>query len=355
MSAFDKLATITVGRDSFKDTAQKDYQRLQSFTNATSYSMLQNLHSCPRKFQLIKAAALRGEGGRQNVDFAYGHAVGSGVQAWLMTKDMNAALFNALMAWRIPFEASIPKKNKTIWDTWLAVKSFVQFYQDCMSEWDVLVLPNGKQAVELAAEIDFENGYKHYLHIDVILKHRITGQLAIQENKTHGFVDAESAIYANSDQALGYSLVIDMLQEDTSYEVFYVCYSAPSRKWQLLPFTKSTTMKAEFLNSVQLDHASIETYRQMNFYPKRGDSCYDFMRPCEFFGSCNLTSNLNQERILPADQSAEEVDYSFKLSQLQAAQLARLQTQPQGVTSGHESIVDPEFNSIDLDIQSIDN
>ena len=344
-SAFDKLASIQVV--SFQDTAQKDYARLQSYINASSYSMLQTLHACPRKFQLIKAAALRGEGGRQNVDFAYGHAVGSGIQAYLMTGSMEAALLNAFMAWRIPFEAAIPKKNKTIWDTWVAVESFASFYHLAMGDWEVFITPEGKPAVELAIEIDFENGYKHYLHIDVILKNKLTGQLAICENKTHGFTEAEPAIYANSDQALGYSLAIDMFQADTSFQVFYLCYSAPQRKWQLLPFTKSTSMKAEWLATIQLDHAAIQTYREMHFFPKRGDNCYQFMRTCEFFGSCNATKSLNEEKILPADMSAEEVDYSFKLSDLLAVQKGRL-TNQQGVSSGHEDIVDPEFTNIDI-------
>ena len=344
-SAFDKLAAISVV--SFQDTAQKDYTKLQSFVNATSYSMLQTLHSCPRKFQLIKAAALRGEGGRQNVDFAYGHAVGSGIQAYMMTGSMEAALLNAFLAWRIPFGAAIEKKNKTIWDTWVAVESFASFAEVTLSDWEVFVTPAGKPAVELAIEIDFENGYKHYLHIDLILKHRLTGELAIFENKTHGFTEAEPAIYANSDQALGYSLVIDMFQHNTAYQVFYVCYSAPQRKWQLLPFTKSTSLKAEWLTTIQLDHAAIATYRQMHFYPKRGDSCYQFMRTCEFFGSCNAVKHLQEEKVLPDAMSAEEVDYRFRLSELLNKQQDRLANQ-QGVMSGHEDIVDPEFTSIDI-------
>jgi len=323
MSALDKLAAHTIGV-SFQETTDKDYTKLQSYINATSYSMASELHRCPRRFQLIKARALRGEGGQNNVDFAYGHAVGSGIQAWLMSGyDMNAALFNAFLAWRIPFAAEIPKKHKTIWDTWIAVQSYAAFHQEHLDEWAVWILPNGKPAIELAIEVDFENGYKHYMHIDVILQHRVTGQLAIQENKTHGFKDVEPAIYANSAQALSYGIVIDMLADDTSYEVFYVCYSAPERKWDLLPFTKTTAMKAEWINDCKLDHASISAYRKLQFYPKRGENCYAFMRRCEFFGSCNVVSDAFGERVLGADEQAERVDYSFKISDVINKQHAR--------------------------------
>lgn len=314
MSALDKLAAHTVGV-SFSDTSNKDYNKLQSYVNATSYSMTQELHRCPRRFQLIKARALRGESGQNNVDFAYGHAVGAGIQSWLMSgHNMEAALFNAFLAWRIPFDAEIPKKHKTIWDTWIAVKSYAAFHEEHLDEWAVWILPNGKPAIELSIEIDCENGYKHYMHIDVILQHRVTGQLAIQENKTHGFKDVEPAIYANSAQALSYGIAIDMLADDTSYEVFYVCYSAPERKWDILPFTKTTFMKAEWINDIRLDHAAISAYRQLNFFPKRGENCYAFMRRCEFFGSCNITANAQEFKILGPEEQAERVDYSFKIS-----------------------------------------
>ena len=324
MSALDKLSSIEL-QISYADTTDKDYAKLQSFINTTSYSMLGELHACPRKLQLIKSRALKAGHVPQNVDFAYGHAVGAGIQSYLATGgNLDMALFNTFLAWRIPFEAAIEKKHKTIWDTWLAVLAYQSFHQEHLEDWEVWKLPNGKPAIELAIEIDCENGYKHYMHIDVILQNKFTGQLAIQENKTHGFTAAEAAIYANSAQALSYGIPIDMLSSNTSYEVFYVCYSSVSREWELLPFTKSTSLKAEWIADIRLDHAAIQTYRQINFWPKRGESCYNFGRRCEFFGSCNIVSDANVERILPDGESAERVDYSFKLSEIIGRQKERI-------------------------------
>lgn len=323
---------------SFKDTSNKNYQVLQSFWNTTSYSILNELHACARKYQLIKARAASGGGGANNVDFAYGHAVGSGTQAWLASGDLDAAIFNAIMAWRIPFGAEIPKKKKSLPDAIVAVQKYVLFHQETLDDWRVWTLPGGKPAIELSISIDFENGFKHYIHIDVILENKYTGQLAVQENKTSGFKSVEEAIYANSSQALSYAVVVDMLREDTSYEVFYCVYSSTDREWNLLPFTKHTSLKAEWITDVRLDHATLSTYRDLNFYPKRGESCYNFMRRCEFFGTCNLTSNLTEPACLPADSEAERVDYSFKISEIIARQHDRNQTlpleeiQPQGAS-----------------------
>jgi hypothetical protein len=309
---------------SYAATSDKSYNELQRYWNVTSYSMLDTLHQCPRKFQLIKARAAGGAGGANNVDFAFGHSVGAGVQAWLMSKDLDAAIFNGMMAWRLNFDASIEKKNKSIWNATLAIQKYASFHEETLEDWDVYVLPSGKPAIELSIEVIFENGFKHYMHIDSILQHRSTKQLAIQENKTTGFKNIEEAIYANSSQALSYAVLLDMLGLDTTYEVFYVVYSTPSREWQLLPFSKNTTLKAEWLQDVMLDHASIATYRKMNFYPKRGDACFAYMRRCEFFGTCNLVSNLSETATLAEEDSAEAHDFSFTLTDIISRQKAKI-------------------------------
>ena len=314
---------------SFAETANKNYQVLQSYRNATSYSILSQLHSCARKFQLIKARAAAGGAQANNVDFAYGHAVGSGIQAWLSSSyNIEAAILNAFLAWRIPYNAEIPTKRKSIADAVLAVQKYPEFHARVLGDWEVWILPNGKPAIELSVSVDFENGYKHYCHVDVILQNKITGKLAVQENKTTGFKQSEVAIYANSSQALSYSVLIDMLSDQTSYEVFYCVYSAPGRAWEILPFSKSTSLKAEWITEVKLDHMLLQTYHEVNFYPKNGESCYNFMRRCEFFGSCNLTSMLKVPELLPEDQEAERVDYSFKISEIIAKQHARNESAP---------------------------
>lgn len=326
-SALDKLNKTNLF---FEDTTKKNYQRLQSWRNVTSFSMLSELHRCPRKFQLIKARAARNErsSSGENVDFAFGHSVGSGVQAYIASGgDMNVAVFNAFLAWDIAFIAAIEKKAKSIWQATLAIQKFKTFWDEHFADdWQVWVLPTGKPAVELSIAVDFENGYKHYSHIDLILEHKITKQLAVMENKTDGFKNIDESKYANSTQALSYSVLIDELREDTSYEVYYFVYSTTGGEWQMLPFTKNVSAKAEWINDVLLDHASLSTYHHLNFYPKRGESCFDFSRRCEFFGICNLTSQINTPADLPMDQEAEKVDFSFKISDIRRTQHGRNQT-----------------------------
>jgi hypothetical protein len=322
-TALTRLQSIT-----FQQTTDKKYETLQQYLNVTSYSILDVLHACPRKFQLIKARAASGGTGSNNVNFAFGHSVGAGVAALLASNfNLEAGILNAMLAWRLPYIAAIPPKKKSITDACFAVQSYADFHQSALEDWKIWTLPNGKPALELAFSIDFENGYKHYGHIDVILEHKTTGKLAIQENKTSGFREIETALYQNSNQALSYSILIDMLTEETSYEVFYCVYSTLSREWQLLPFSKTTSLKAEWLLDAQLDHAAISTYQQINFFPKRGESCYSFMSRCEFFNECNMTFHIGEPIMLPKGQEAERVDFAFTLSQIKARQHQRNSTE----------------------------
>lgn len=338
---------------SFGETVNKDYQKLQAYLNVTSYSMTNELHRCPRKYQLIKARAASGGSGGNNVDFAFGHSVGSGIQSWLSSNyDMDAAIFNGLMAWKLPFIAENPKTKKSIWEATIAVQKYAEFHRETLDEWEVWQTPEvvgeggviipSKPAIELSISVDFENGYKHYVHIDVILQNKRTGQLAVQENKTTSFRAADEALYANSNQALGYAAVVDMLSENTSFEVFYCVYSSTQREWQLFPFTKFTALKAEWIADVRLDHAMVSTYHKLQFFPKRGESCFAFNRRCEFFGSCNLTNELPELALLPEGAEAERVDYSFKISELIARQHERN-------VNGNEQINQPACGITSID------
>lgn len=325
-SALSRLSAMALPDSSSiaKSVADKEYNQLMRYWNVTSYSMLEVLKRCPRLFQLSKAQAVANPLKPPNVDFVFGHAVGAGVATWVATRDMDEALLQCMLAWKAPFELRLEKKRKSLWEACDAVMMFPDFWDLQMSDWQVWTLPNGKPAVETAVEIDFENGFKHYLHIDLILQNRHSGSLGIGECKTHGFAAAEPAIYANSEQGVGYGAALDMLADVTEYDVFYMCFSSPSAEWELLPFPKSVSQKAEYLAGVQLDHAAISTFREVGLYPKHGQSCFAFNRRCQFFGECNLTTGLPEAMTLAPEEHAEPTDFQFTLSQMKEKQQAKI-------------------------------
>lgn len=310
-----------------KATSGKDYKRLTRYANVTSFSQLEILDRCPRKFQKVKERAAFNQSYSEvsNVDFAYGHAVGAGVQNFMIHKNLDKAWLNAMLAWSADWDASIPKKRKNLWSALIAVQKFAAVWADQLEDWELLILPSGKPAIEVAFSLHCGNGFKHYLHMDIAVRNKRTKRIAVWDCKTSGFSEAEESLYANSTQALSYSLTLQAALPDEElmdYDVYYLVYSTTSREWTLLPFTKSPLEAAEFVKDLVLTQENITTWQDLNFYPKRGIACYDFMRRCEFFGECNMTEG-KPLPVLAAEDEAEEVDYIIHLDEVIASLKAR--------------------------------
>lgn len=330
MNIFEKLDAIQLPtwRKLAGDVTDKEYRNIVAYDNCTSYSQLLELHTCPRMYQLNKAAAKQPsiEGEQTNVHFAFGHSVGAGVATYMATKNLTAGLFASFVAWRADYNLT-NGKGKSLADAQFAIELFAA--SGIADDWEVYMLSSGQPAVELAFSVDCENGYKHYGHIDLVGKHKQTGKVAVWEFKTTGYGIVDEALYANSSQALSYSVVLDSIAPgSTTFEVNYAVYSSTKREWQALPFTKSILLKASWLQDLLLDHGTIDTYRGLNFFPKRGESCANqFGQRCRYFGICDLTGHAEDYKDLPDDRQAENVNFSFRLSELLDQQRANNETE----------------------------
>lgn len=264
-----------------------NYDKLSSHANLTTYSTSDIFHSCPRKFAIKKLQAATGTAERVNSPtFAFGHAVGAGIATYDQTQDLRAAIWEAIKAWDIDLfdEERKPKRKngKSFWEAIWALYAYEQFYNDSdLSSYDCI-------KVEATVAIDFEDGHFYSGHIDEVLRHKVTGKFRVKENKTTGFANVDPAIYANSDQALSYAIVIDMLG-GADYDVLYCVYSSTEQAWTQFDFVKHTYQKAEWVQDQLLLHRQIEDYAELNFFPKRGRSCYNFMRRCDQFDMCSTS------------------------------------------------------------------
>lgn len=313
-------------------TSDKAYRKLIAHKNCTSYSKLEELHECPRRYELNELQAASDiplDTEQVNLDFAFGHAVGAGIQTYGATGNLVAAQFAAFCAWKAPWDAEkfdkrgTPSK-KSLAHALIAVEKFEQFWRSYLSEFHVVRLPDGRPATELSFCVDFENGFFHFGHIDTILQHNETGQLVVWEGKTRGFPTNEAA-YANSNQALSYSVVVDaiarQLEVPADYDVYYIIWNSGEGEFQLLPFHKTRTQRAEWLQDTLLSHSTISTYQRIGFYPKRGSACLNqYGRTCKWFGQCGMSNGAlfsgNDAPSLTDVEQVESVDFRFRLSDL---------------------------------------
>lgn len=265
-----------------------------------SHSSRTTLHKCPRKFQLYRLSAqkiaLEAEKEvEQGVTFAYGHAVGEGIEQTLAGHTEDQVLLATFLAWDEDLDSDNPKQNKSFYLAFHAVQKFLHMrMQGYLADYDIVYYEECP-AIELGFQILLPDGFVYRGFVDAVLKNKETGEVVVVECKTTSST-AQSAMYKNSGQALGYSIVLDKLFPGlSSYTVLYLVYESKSYEYKELPFGKSLLQRALWLQELLIDCDMIKLYESYGTYPMHGESCFDFFRECEYLGVCTLhTKNLTK-------------------------------------------------------------
>jgi len=264
-----------------------------------SHSSRTTMHKCPRKNQLYRLGSRKislktEKESEQGVTFAYGHAVGTGVASALENpNNPDKVILETFLAWDTHLLDETPRQNKSYWLAQFAVQKFQSLLSDGFLDDYELVYYQGKPAIELSFCIHMPDGFTYRGFVDAVLKHKTTGEIMVLENKTSSGT-ANSAMYKNSGQAVGYSVVLDILfPELSSYLVLYLVYETKSYDYVELPFRKSLLQRALWLQELLIDVERIKLYESFNTHPMHGEACFDFFRDCEYLSLCTMsTENL---------------------------------------------------------------
>ncbi len=250
-----------------------------------SHSSRTLLHKCPRKYQLYRLSATETaladiKEMEQGVTFAYGKAVGVGVASVLEGKSEQQVILDTFLEWDIDLLEENTRQNKSFWKALFAVQKFLAMRDEGFLEDYELVYYNDKPAVELAFQVLLPDEYRYRGFVDAVLRHKVTGDIMVLEVKTSSST-AQPATYKNSGQAVGYSVVLDvMFPELSSYTVLYLVYESKSYAYKQLPFQKSLLQRALWLQELLIDTQIISLYQSYDTFPLHGESCYDFFRDC---------------------------------------------------------------------------
>lgn len=259
-----------------------------------SYSMWQGLHSCPRKY-LLRELHQRASSER-STHLSFGSAFGAGLAEICRTNDLQSAILVAFSFWDYDDFTDGGNRGKSFWECVHNLRMFhLNVWPTLSEEWEIAYI-NGKPAIELLFYIRVSDTYAYQGHIDIILRNKITGALAVVEVKTSARKQVE-ANWGNSDQSLGYYYVLDKLQEAmgivaepmTMYLVLEVDkWNLPQENWgyKVFPFERTEHSRLEFINTLLSDMHQLNFYLEHNYFPKRGNACTNFNRVCEFYGIC---------------------------------------------------------------------
>lgn len=299
--------------------------QLSNFTtNATgrlSHSTMNTLETCERMYQLEHMLD-NGAPREESEHFSFGHGFGEGVAHYLVHQDRDAALLTGWLAYWPQIETE--KKNQAKCLNALTV-SF-DALDNILQDYEVVEF-EGKAAVELNFRLNIDDTYYYAGHIDVVLRHRWTGQYFIFEVKTTGLgLHNLEPLYKNSGQALGYSIALDRIvgEKLSSYGVLYFVAQlgkAYTPEIKVLPFDKTLLDRLNWFMTLGLDVERLHRMTELNVFPKRGNACLNYMRPCKHFGLCGLHG---MDRPLPHVPDREVYTFEYSMDELVAEHIDRL-------------------------------
>ena len=252
-----------------------------------SYSSGGTLHTCPKEFQIYKMGEAKLS--ERNVTYSFGHAVGAGVQSLLCGDSLELAIWQAFCAWDVDLFDYEEKSKKAFHWVVNALEKFLPYAVQIHKDYEVATF-DGKQAKELSFQVLFPHGFRYRAHIDVVLRHKVSGELLVVELKTTKAKTIMEATYGNSRQALSYSVVLDKIASgNASYKVWYIIYQTELEDYEPMPFTKTALDKAKWIKGILVDCEQVRSYQEQAFYPQYDGSCVRFFRPCQYYGMCGMS------------------------------------------------------------------
>jgi len=261
-----------------------------------------------------------------NVTFAFGHVVGAGIQDVLAGFSFEQVLFRMYLGWHTDLYDSNDKQNKSFWTAVFAIQKFIALRKQGLLDGYELLTYDNKPACELSFRITFPDGFKLRGFVDAVLRHKITGKILVLELKTTSAKYVDEAMYKNSAQAIGYSIVLDVIApEINSYEVLYLIYLTGQMDYEVMPFEKSYFQRVLWIRELLLDIETIKMYEEAQVFPMRGENCIKWGRRCDYFGLCTLSDeHVIKPQVEVPNPVVEDYQIELTLAQVIQAQQAKL-------------------------------
>jgi len=289
-----------------------------------SHSSQDLLITCERLFQIERLLV-----GQRNIyeaaHFSRGHAFGKGVQVYLLTGDIDKAVYQAWLSYWPEIE-DYPKTtlHRTLHALMCAQKSL-----DEIREKYEVVSFNGLPAVELGVKLNIDEIYYHVGFIDLVLKNRETGLYVILEIKyTGSWLDVDG-MFMNSGQGIGYSIALDAIVGNKLSEygvLYFICQDSDAKpqyiRFHIKEWEKTLKDRLKWFITLGLDVKRIQEMRELNHFPQRARSCIRFNRNCQHFGTCGLTAG-ERERDDEIDPHENRYQFTYNLEDVIKEHLER--------------------------------
>lgn len=309
-----------------------------------SYSSLNLFSSCPRKFEFNKLYPRRA---RDYDTFAadVGKCLHAGYQQYLVNRSEHDAFW--AMAMSYPYEAEWNQDNdfRSFETCTVLLEEMIQSAQ--MLEFRVAQIKRpltDEEKVQLAfrvgqglpceydssgitvpaIEVPFElrldgivlpdgRGVAVTGFVDAFLINTMTERFRTMDIKTHRsfqrYGSDRTAKYKYDEQQVPYGIVLEHIQDKPvdEFEVLYLdcLVDLAEPKVELYTFEKDRQSIQEWLVDTVLRVQNIQTFMEMDYFPRRGTNCLSWNKPCFFLDICALRDKKQIEAWLLEGQAAD--------------------------------------------------
>lgn len=295
-----------------------DSEKAKDYYKRISHTSLDLFRTCPRKWQLLRFSQRE----PNNIHFIFGHAVGDGIAAIASGVPLDVVIFTEFLKFSVGPLYEDPKNKKSWAMAVEALRSFKMLWDEQLSlEWEVCSI-DGKPVAELGLSVTID-AYTYRGFVDLVLRNKYTGEVAVLENKTTGARSCVEAMYGNSNQSLGYAVILDKIVPDvSSYLVLHTVFTTMNLKWNLFPVRKTLVNRANWLRDLLFTVRQIEMYSEDDQFPMFGSGCVAYGKQCHFYGICDQpTAEIVGTMPVLEDEPQGKYHYRFTIQELIDQQL----------------------------------
>lgn len=299
-------------------------------TLRVSYSSLNVLASCARKFEFDKFYPKRERDDSDNYAADVGKAMHSAYQDYLIHGDEDRAVFTLMR--EFPFELEYQQTND--YRSFDAALSTLEemFAEIKMDEYELAMIKRPWSPAELAdfgiralhgeplthidptglvvpaIEVPFEIRFKGLMippcpafpegagiavtgYIDAIMRHKMTEQYRTLDIKTtRDRLHDATPKYKYNTQQVPYGIVVDHVAQGVveEFEVLYLeCFvDLTEPRVSLYPFLKQREDIEEWCSTKVLQFQQIAKMAGFNFFPRTDSGCLFYNKPCRYMEPC---------------------------------------------------------------------
>lgn len=300
-----------------------------------SHSTRQLIHGCERKFQKLRL--LHNPTERENTPATvFGKSFGAAAQKYfiLRTAGIHAqqALDESLVELFLTY-TPVEEDDRRFMERALGIFNNAQkFLESKLREYRIAIF-NNKPASELSFRLDIDDTFYLVGYIDLVLQNISTGRYGVTDVKTTSVWRNDlDPYYKNSDQVLGYTIALDAIsgaslaEFDTNYWAVQLANSEKDfyvANIHDLPYKKTLKDRMEWFVGLKMDIEHLNICMTNDVWPRRGDHCMAYNKPCEFFNECQFTAG---DRLRPVEKFTDDIvyDFQFNLDDIIVDHIARL-------------------------------